>query len=398
MITVEQATKIVLENTAEFGEEMVSLAQSPGRVLCETLFADKDFPPFNRVSMDGIAIRFEAFETGRRIFPIEGIQAAGAPQKSLQNPGNCLEVMTGAVLPENTDSVIRYEDIEIQNGQASIAIDGVRYRQNIHLQGTDCKKGALLVAPPCKISAAEIGVAATIGKTHLQVARRPKTVIISTGDELVEVSETPLPHQIRKSNVYQIQAALQQWGLPADTLHLNDDKVEIQSKLSDCLEQYDVLLLSGAVSKGKFDYVPEVLETLGVTQLFHKVEQRPGKPFWFGKAEKRAFVFAFPGNPVSSFMCTHRYFRPWWRASSGLAPFERLYAVLASDFEFKPKLTYFLQVRITHQKDGTSLARPVKGKGSGDLANMLKADGFVELPQGRTNFKKGDVFPLILYR
>ena len=398
MITVEQATKIVLENTAEFGEEMVPLSQSPGRVLCENLFADRDFPPFNRVSMDGIAFSYEAFEKGRRNFPIEGIQAAGAPQMNLQNQSYCLEVMTGAMLPQNTDTVVRYEDLEIQNGQASILVEAIRQGQNIHFQGTDCKKGALLAAPPCKISAAEIGVAATIGKTHLKVVRKPKTVIISTGDELVEVSETPLPHQIRKSNVYQIQAVLQQWDLPADTLHLNDDKAEIHSKLAVCLEKYDVLLLSGAVSKGKFDYVPEVLDSLGVEQLFHKVAQRPGKPFWFGKAEKKAFVFAFPGNPVSSFMCTHRYFRPWLRASSGLEPFERNYALLASDFEFKPNLTCFLQVRTSHQKDGTALARAVKGKGSGDLANMLKADGFLELAQGRSSFKKEEAYPLILYR
>jgi molybdopterin molybdotransferase len=302
------------------------------------------------------------------------------------------------VLPENADTVIRYEDLIIQNGQASILIEAVGCKQNIHLRGTDCKKGTLLASPPCKISAAEIGVAATIGKTHLKVARKPKTVIISTGDELVEVSETPLSHQIRKSNVYQIQAALQQWGIPADTLHLNDDKTEIHSKLEVCLEKYDALLLSGAVSKGKFDFVPEVLEALGVAQLFHKVAQRPGKPFWFGKAEKKALVFAFPGNPVSSFMCTHRYFRPWLRASSGLEPFEKQYALLATDFEFKPNLTYFLQVRISHQKGGTALATPVKGKGSGDLANMLKADGFLELPPGKASFKKGEVYPLILYR
>lgn len=398
MISVTQATKTVLENLYEPKIEKLPLQNCIGRVIQEKLIADRDFPPFPRVSMDGISIQYQQFEKGQRSFPIEGLQAAGSPQQLLKIDGNCLEVMTGAVLPENTDTVIRYEDVKMENGQATILIEDIRAYQNIHKQGIDRKKGAEIVKAGTLISTAEIGVAATVGKSHLKVATLPKTVIISTGDELVNIEETPLPYQIRKSNVHQIWAILNQQGIQADQLHLNDEKEVIRQQLAICLEEYDAIILSGGVSKGKFDFIPEVLEGLKVEKLFHRVQQRPGKPFWFGKATNGTIIFAFPGNPVSTFMCTHRYFLPWLRASLGLKAFDLPNAVLDSDFEFKPALTYFLQVTTNSGKDGRLMASPVTGKGSGDLANLVDADALLELPDSKRYFKKGEVFPLLKFR
>ena len=397
MITVQEATRIVLQHILNFEEETVPLYQSNGRILRENLVADRDFPPFDRVSMDGIAICFEAFAAGQRAFPIEGMQAAGAPQQVLTQKNNCLEVMTGAILPQGADTVIRYEDIEIRDGQAVVFIEEISHRQNIHGRGTDRLRGDLIVPAGRRISPAETGVAATVGKDELKAVRLPRVAVISTGDELVEVHETPLPHQIRKSNVHTMAAVLANWGIEAQLMHLQDDREEIESTLAGCLKTYDALLLSGGVSMGKFDYVPEALERLGVRQLFHKVSQRPGKPFWFGKGE-RTVVFAFPGNPVSSFMCLHRYFQPWLRAGWGLAPFETKYAVLAEDYFFKPDLTYFLQVKLNYREDGMLTARPVTGQGSGDLANLTDTDAFMELPKERQHFKKGEVFPVCTFR
>ncbi|HFA49884.1 MAG TPA: molybdopterin molybdenumtransferase MoeA [Bacteroidetes bacterium] len=397
MTSVEQATKTVLQNTASFGEERIPFHQATGRVLCEGLYADRDFPPFDRVSMDGITIQFEYFKKGKRVFKIEGLQAAGAPQMTLQKDENCLEVMTGAMLPLNTDTVIRYEDLEIRNGQATILIDEIKDKQNIHRKGTDRAAGSLIVRKGCKISAAEIGVAATVGKAGLLVSKMPKVAIISTGDELVEVNEKPQAHQIRKSNVHNLAAMAGQWGITADLFHLLDEKEAIRRILSKVLVEYDALLMSGGVSMGKLDFLPEILEELGVKKLFHKVSQRPGKPFWFGRTEG-AFVFAFPGNPVSSFMCLNRYFQPWLRASLGLSPFAQQYAVLGKDFSFKPDLTYFLQVKLENGKDGKWMGMPLEGKGSGDLANLVETDAFMELPKGRDKFKKGEVFPVFVYR
>jgi molybdopterin molybdotransferase len=398
MISVEKATQIVLESTSNFGDETVLLRQAPGRVLREDLVADRDFPPFDRVAMDGIAIRFEALKAGQRGFPVEGLQAAGTLQLKLQNLDGCLEVMTGAVLPQQADTVIRYEDVSINEAQATVAIEDVRPGQNIHRRGSDRLQETVIVPAGCVLSAAEIGVAATVGKTQLRVGRLPEVVILSTGDELVDVNETPLPHQIRKSNVHTLAAAISAWGQNTRLLHLQDDKTEISDKLAQSLATYDVLLMSGGVSAGKLDYVPGVLEELGVTKLFHKIAQRPGKPFWFGKADDGTPVFAFPGNPVSAFLCLHRYFFPWLRQSMGLLPFEPAFARLAEDFSFKPNLTYFLQVKLHCAGNGQIWAEPRKGGGSGDLANLVDAGAFLELPAGRQHFAKGEAFPVFRYR
>ena len=156
------------------------------------------------------------------------------------------------------------------------------------------------------------------------------------------------------------------------------------------------MLFSGAVSKGKFDFIPEVLDSLGVKKLFHRVKQKPGKPFWFGKKAAKT-VFAFPGNPVSTFVSCLKYFYPWYYKSVGLNFENKQQAILTSEFNFKSQLTYFLQVKL-HQEDGKLYATPIAGKGSGDLANLVDSDAFLELPDDKTNFTKGEVFPLITYR
>lgn len=397
MITVKEATDIVLQNTVDFDTEMIPLTESVGHILAEPLIADRDFPPFDRVTMDGIAIRHEVFANGQRTFDIEGLQAAGAPQLTLKNPTNCLEIMTGAMLPHGVDTVIRYEDLNITNGKATIQIDDLKLGKNTHRRGSDRQQGSLIVSSNRIISPGEIGVAATIGKSELLVKKLPRVVLISTGDEIVEITQTPLPHQIRSSNVFTIQALLGKWQIRAERLHFSDNKAETIAGLREALADFDVLILSGGVSMGKFDFVPKALAELGVEQLFHKVQQRPGKPFWFGKSTGTT-VFALPGNPVSTFVCAVRYVEPWLRQSLGLPALATQNAILAEDFTFPPNLNYFLQVQIGSDARGHLLAKPLPGGGSGDLANLTVADGFLELPQGRDLYEKGEVFPFWKYR
>ncbi len=398
MISVEEAMKTILAHRRDFGIESVPLDRAIGRVLRENLYADRDFPPYNRVTMDGIAIQFSAFDRGQRKFDIEGIAAAGSPQMTLQHDHSCLEVMTGSILPKNTDTVIRYEDMVIEDGTIHLQVESIRKGQNVHRQGEDRFSGSRVVKEGVRLSSAEIGVAATIGKSQLKVSRLPKTIIISTGDELVKVEETPLPYQIRRSNVHRLQSTLQEYGIQADTEHLQDDKEEIRAKLAKILEDYELILLSGGVSKGKFDFLPESLVALGVKQLFHKVKQRPGKPLWFGEAPGGTVVFALPGNPVSSFLGTHRYVLPWLQSCEGQLPVSSPKAVLTSAFTFKPQLQYFLQVKISFDDEGRILATPIEGHGSGDLANLVDADAFLELPMDHSEFAKGEAFPVIFFR
>ena len=397
MITVQEATRIVLENRIALDTEYVPLDKAIGRQLRENLIADRPFPPFDRVAMDGIAIRFNDFKNGQCVFPTIGIQAAGSPQLSVEESGLCIEVMTGAMLPKGVDTVIRYEDILIENGHAQIQIEKIKEGQNVHQKGTDREQGDILVKAGKLISPAEIGVAATIGKSNICVTKLPKVAIISTGDELVNINETPQPYQIRSSNVYTISSLLQQHQIEAKVFHIVDNKQAIIEKLSKLLEAFDVLIMSGGVSKGKFDYIPEALAALNVQKLFHRVQQKPGKPFWFGKDNNNKVVFALPGNPASSFMCVNRYFLPWLRTSMQLEPFNYPYIALAEDFSFKANLQYFLQAKLVHTSNSVS-AKPIAGRGSGDLANLAEVDGFLELPAAKSQFKKGEIFPFIPFR
>jgi molybdopterin molybdotransferase len=304
--------------------------------------------------------------------------------------------MTGAMLPKGTDAVIPYEQLHIEDGIAHIKCESINTFQNIHKLGLDRQKGDILVPKNTQISAAEIGVFATVGKTVVTVAGLPKVAIVSTGDELVDVGETPAPYQIRKSNVYSLESLLEGFGIKPDLFHIPDHREELHHRVSALLDQYDVILFSGAVSKGKFDHLPEILSSLGVEKCFHKVRQRPGKPFWFGKKHQTT-IFAFPGNPVSTFVSCLKYFVPWLKKGLQLDPENKAVAFLSEDFKFKPELTYFLQVKLVN-KNGMLMALPDPGNGSGDLANLAKNDAFLELPASKSQFNKGEVYPIIPYR
>jgi molybdopterin molybdotransferase len=390
MISVAEAEQIIQSQTRSYGTESVPLESSLGRVLAENLMADRDLPPFNRVTMDGIAIQFGTFEKGIRSFKIKATQAAGETPVNISAENECIEIMTGAALPETADTIIRYEDVELKNGLATVKVASITKGQNVHFQGEDKKMNGIIASAPQVISPALIGIAASIGKEMLCVKKPPCAIIISTGDELVEINEVPAPYQIRRSNSYTIKAVLQQYGLHSDMIHLPDDAEITRQQISRCLEDYDVILLSGGVSMGKFDYVPQALQELSVQKYFHKVQQRPGKPFWFGAHSGGTLVFAFPGNPVSAFMCLHRYFVPWLQSSLQILT-SPTYAVLDQDVNFDSQLQYFMQVKIRNE-NGKLFATPVDGKGSGDFANLLEADAFMELPAEKSTFRKGETY------
>lgn len=391
MVTVEQAEKIVLAEIKYYGTEELYFEDALGRVLAEDLKADRELPPYDRVTMDGIAIKFESFENGNRSFKMIGTQAAGDNPIEITNLNECVEIMTGAALPSTTDTVIRYEDLNIKDGIATVTTDAVIKNQSIHFKGKDKKQNEVVVKANQIVSPAVIQMASAVGKEKLLVKKLPKAVIISSGDELIEVNEMPTPYQIRKSNNYTIRAALKQYRIDADMIHIPDDAGVTKKEIEKSLQQYDVIILTGGVSEGKFDYIPKALEECGVKKLFHKVQQRPGKPFWFGKHDNGVLVYAFPGNPVSTFMCLHRYFFLWLEHSLNIAK-QPMYAVLDRDFVFKPTLKYFLQVRLYIDEKGMLLASPVEGNGSGDFANLIGTDAFMELPLEQDNFTKGEVF------
>ncbi|HEX6225315.1 MAG TPA: molybdopterin molybdotransferase MoeA [Chryseolinea sp.] len=397
MVSVSEASDIIFSNLLKPGIETVPLQRAFNRVLGEKISADRDFPPFDRVSMDGVAIQFEVLKNGQNEFPVEFIHAAGSPQKKLQRKNNCVEVMTGAILPEGTDTVIRYEDLEIKDNVARVLNETVNAYQNVSRKGIDCRQGDLLLQPGMLLAPSEVALLASVGKVDVRVFSLPATAIISSGDELVDVGQFPLPHQIRRSNTYAIEAGMQSLNWNANHFHFPDEKPVLLKSLEKVLSDHDVVILSGGVSKGKFDFIPKVLEALGVKKLFHHVNQRPGKPFWFGRsADGSKTVFALPGNPVSTYMCFYRYIRPWFLKSFQVDQ-GNLTAELAETFSFAPSLTYFLQVK-TVSEEGKLLAYPDPGGGSGDFVNLKNVTGFLELPPQKTTFHAGEIFSYFPFR
>ncbi|GAB4044976.1 molybdopterin molybdotransferase MoeA [Spirosoma litoris] len=397
MLSVSDAFSITQQHLLSLPTETVSLLDANGRVLREAVRADRDFPPFNRVAMDGIAIRFADYAAGQRTFRVIGMQRAGQPQQTLQDSGTCLEVMTGAMLPIGADTIARYEEIRIVDGQASIVVENtpfgpIQMGMHIHPQATDRRANDELMSVGTRLGPSELAVAASVGQSTLLVTALPRVALVSTGDELVDVSDTPLPYQIRRSNTYMLQAALLSLGIQATLHHIVDDEEQLEKGLEDLLVTNDMLILSGGVSAGKADFVPDTLEKLGVQKHFHKIDQRPGKPLWFGTSASGKTVFALPGNPVSTVLCAYRYVLPYLRASLGLAPATIRYAQLAESVTFKPNMTYFLPVRLTSEMDGRTLAHPLPGSGSADFANLLAADGFMEFPPNQSEFGVGDSF------
>jgi len=393
MISFEEAYQNVLNHSQDYGIETINLKEAGGRVLAGDILADRDFPPFNRATKDGIVLNYKAIEKGRTAFEIVGILAAGTPPSHLRDEDTCMEIMTGAVVPYDADTVVMYEDVVIEHGITKI-VSIPHKGQNIHKRGSDEKRGAIVLEKQTKISAAEIGVLAAVGKSEVKVKKLPRISVISTGNELVEVEEEPLPHQIRKSNAYSLFAALSEDSITPLLLHLNDDKDIIRQNLSFAIQGMDVLLLSGGVSKGKYDFIPQVLDELGVESIFHGVLQRPGKPFWFGiQKESGTVIFSFPGNPASTFANYHIYFKDWLKKSLGL-PIPKIDVLLKEDIEVKGKLTRFLRAK-TEWGSGKLTASLVTGNGSGDLTSLSKSDGFIRLDPKEKPYSMGTTVPFI---
>lgn len=396
MVSVEEASGIIFSHPMHKRVVKVPVELAVGSILAEAVHADRAFPPFDRVAMDGIAIQFESWKSGNRSFGVRDIQGAGEPPKTLDHANGCIEVMTGAVLPLGTDTVIRYEDLVAERGWAQVTADVVEKGQNIHVMGADAAKGELLLEPGIFLSPAEIALLAAVGHSQIAVYDFPRTAIVSSGDELVDINTSPAPHQIRRSNTYAIEAAMAELKWRGTKYHFPDNKEVLTEKLKELITSHDVLILSGGVSKGKFDYIPAALKACGVVEKFHQVKQRPGKPFWFGVTGDGKVVFALPGNPVSTYMCFYKYIRPWILRSFGINT-ESVDVVLGKDVHFPPPLTYFLQVSV-QVTNGQLVAMPYPGGGSGDFANLKTVTGFLQLPANKTAFKQGELYPYLPFR
>jgi molybdopterin molybdotransferase len=381
MLTPAEAEKQIFEHIAPFHREDCSLASAHRRVLRTEIRADRDLPPFDRVTMDGYALRSESLAAGIQVFRVEAVQAAGMRAFKLgENKDACVEVMTGAVLPEGADCVVPYEETTRQDLSVTVSEDARQFAAGnaVHRRGSDHAAGEIIVRPGVRLSGCEIAVAAACGYGTLVVTQLPKIAVVATGDELVEVETAVAPHQIRRSNDHALRAALLSAGyLNVSRFHLRDVREEIERCLRQIILEFDVVVISGGISKGKFDYLPGELDRQGVRKIFQGVAQRPGKPFWFGVTPRHKPVFALPGNPVSSYTCLHRYVLPALARASGLDP-----APL-------PTVALTAPAKLASGPRAELLASPDPSNTSGDFGGLLGTDGFVALPASNEEFPAG---------
>lgn len=383
MISVSQADAILRDLEPATPCCRVPLAACNGRILAEDIYSDRQLPAAAIVRMDGIALRAN---DGPGPLPVAGTVAAGQPQQLLA-PGTCLEVMTGAVLPNGADCVVPVENIRIVDRTACIQ-EPFAAGDYFHPAGADFASGALLMQRGLRLRTPQLAALASVGATNVLVAA-PKLTVLGTGDELIQIERDPLPHQLRQSNGPALAAAASRAGFPdVHYQHVLDDQRLLAEAIATALAQSDLLVLSGGVSKGKFDYIPGLLQQAGVSKLFHGVQQRPGKPMWCGWSEQHnTLVFGLPGNPVSAIVGFRRYVqRTLLRAYGSLDHCPSL--ALADEVSFPPALTCFKPVRLV-----AGQAEPVPLSNSGDWAGLAQSDGFLELAQDCSTFAAGSSHP-----
>jgi molybdopterin molybdotransferase len=377
MINPNEALNLIQGLIVPQKVQKIAIQDALGLILAEDLRADRDFPPFNRAMMDGIAIK----NTALNKWLIEDIAFAGEPQKHLRNSDAAIEIMTGAPVPLECNSIIKIEDIEFvdiagEKWVEYIGKDLLNPGQFVHTQASDCKQNDLILSSGTKIGPVEIAIAATIGKSELSVFEKPGIAIFSTGDEIVAIHEKPQAHQIRSSNSVMLEAALRSHGFSPTVAHMKDEKSVVQQSLESALAIHEILLLSGGVSAGKKDFIPEVLAELGFKPIFHKISQKPGKPLYVGNRGDGKVVFAFPGNPISTLTCFWIYFLPWVLGNRLILSTISVENLPASN----PKLDQWLPVKINGEQ-----AETLKNNGSGDLIHWKFADGLVWQKAGSTD-------------
>lgn len=388
MISLCEAETLIHQRMPHLAVQSCPIDRAGGCILRQSIMAERDQPPFDRVSMDGMAIRFEDLVRGTRRFHVSGMQAAGSKPATLDQRDGCLEVMTGAVMPAGCDTVIPVEQTQHDGTDITLAA-GYQPAQGqfIHRRGSDCVAGVALIEPGAVLRAPELAVIAANGYATVDVARPPGIAIIATGDELVDVASPVAPWQIRRSNDRALAAMLAGRGLHDVRLeHVSDERPALVSAIAQQLESREVLILSGGVSMGQRDYVPGVLQELGVERVFHKIAQRPGKPMWFGIGPQGQAVFALPGNPVSALVCGRRYVLPAMLEAMGqrIPPAETVR--LAAPVDQPAALSWFVPVKLQHDADGVRRAWPMPSPTSGDFSALTRTDGFVELPASQSHF------------
>ena len=401
MISVDEAQKIIQDHTRPIGIERVSLPECVGRVLAEEVHARRDHPPWDNSAMDGYAVRWEDVKAASPKRPaflriVEEIPAGYLPQRTIRK-GEAARIMTGAPLPEGADTVIRKEDTSEDEKGVNIFTAGEK-GEYVRAKGMDVTTGSFLMGRGTVLRPPHIGMLAAIGKGLVTVYRRPRVAILATGNELADLGDPLSPEKIMDTNSYAVAAQAREAGAEPILIGIAKDTPEdLKERLAEALSSAsgglggsDVVVSSGGVSVGKYDFVKEVYQQLGIEIKFWRVSMKPGSPLAFGTCGEK-LVFGLPGNPVSSMVTFELFVRPALRRMAGAAQIyrPRVLATLAEDIKKSPEKSHFLRgwVQIADQQ---YTVRTTGIQDSGVLSSMLAANALILLPEGRTEFQAGE--------
>lgn len=379
------------------------LLECINRVLAVSVAADRDQPPFDRSTRDGFAVRAKDASRTAALRIIGQIRAGERWQGEALERGCAIEIMTGAPMPEGADAVVMVEHVEVGGGALRLAEGrSIRAGENIVPRGSEAKAGDVVLPRGTSVAAAEIALAAACGLSGLFVYRKPRLAIVATGDELVDLDETPADQQIRNSNSYGLAALVAEAGGDAVRLPIARDRRDDLEKIILQARRSDLLLLSGGVSMGKYDLVEEVLHAMGAEFFFTGVKMQPGKPVVFGRLPASGdfpaqYFFGLPGNPISTQVTFHCFVAPMLRIMAGAlaSPPRFAQATLAEDVAGKPGLTRVLPSHLAYDRARPEV-RIVAWQGSGDLAANARANCYTVLPPDRERFAAGDVITILL--
>lgn len=402
MLAIDQALTEIAAHVRPLTAARVSLADALGRVLAEDVASDVDSPPHDKSVVDGYALRAaDVRADGQTLTVIEEIVAGAVPRQTV-TAGTAARIMTGAPLPDGADAVVMVERTALVDpATVRLAQQQIVAGQNIVRRAASMRRGETVLCAGHQLRPIEVGLLAEVGRHEVLVFQRPKVAVLATGNELVSPAEVPTAGQIRNSNGAILLAAVRGVGSEGVELGIGRDDRESLGRLMIDGLQSDVLVISGGVSAGVLDLVPGVLAELGVRQVFHKVNIKPGKPLWFGvhaAGGASKLVFGLPGNPVSSLVCFELFVRPALRAMAGQAfsPRATIPARLAAPFQHRGDRPTFYPAKATADGHGYTVA-PLAWQGSGDLRTLASANAFIHFAAQEKAYLAGDIVALSFF-
>ena len=403
MLSVKEAQEKVLSCQVKHKIKKVSLLDSFGLALAENMISEDFIPAYDNSAMDGFAVKAVDIIGADKNYPIklklikQDLPAGKIPENKLES-GYCVQIMTGAPIPEGSDCVVMKEDA-IKEGKDVLIFRECKQGENVRYKGEDIKKGDIVIKKGKKIFPGDIGVMASIGRSEILVNFPPTVGILATGSELVEIQEKLETGKVRDSNSYSLSAQIKEAGACSERYGIiRDDKEILKKKIREALSNCDILLLTGGVSVGDYDFVKEILGELDAEFIFWKVNQRPGKPMAF-LTYKDKFIFALPGNPVSVMVCFELYVRPLIKKIMGDKKLFRnaITARASSDFKHREGRTDFIRVKIEKVENETYF-KSTGMQGSGILMSMSEADGLAVFPEEIGNIEKNTEIEVYLLK